>query len=324
MSAQSVPRFSTPTEYLRYLRSAYAIRRQAPATPHEELRRLTRESLDDLGLPHPDPQDPYGMVLQQLADQAEAGFRARDGIEVSESCAIGPLDDPSVNARCFRSDEGHYAIVLHHGLMNLLHKHSKLLTAAVDPSSVIYCNRKDPSQLTSRELASWADELGEIYRLTGETNGAMVKLEHEAMITASTMLVMSEAFVLGHEIGHMAAGHLEDDSRLVADEKVPWLQFLPEGSLHEDEFEADRYGFEAMRDHDEGTPKSMLLGALVSTFSVLTLIGAGAASKSHPSAMDRIHHLVELHFSADTAKLVRQWIDDGDHQASVVALETAH
>ena len=322
MSTQPVPRFSTPAEFLQYVRSAYTIR-QGHATPDHKMLRLNRESLDTLGLPRPDPADPYGMVVRQLADQVTTGFRSRDGIDVSESCAIGPLDHASVNARCFRSDEGHYAIVLHHGLMNLLHKHSKLLTAAVDPSRVVYCNRKDPSRLTRRELVSWTEELGTIYRSTGETKGALVKLNEEATIAATTMLTLSEAFVLGHEIGHAVAGHLEDGSRLVADDEIPWLQFLPESSLHEDEFEADTHGFAAMRDPFESVPKSMVLGALVSTFSTLSLIGAGAASDTHPSAMDRIHHLVERHFNAETAKLVRRWIDEGDQQAATAALMTA-
>jgi hypothetical protein len=58
-------------------------------------------------------------------------MQSRLNAEVAQSYAIGPLSHPSVNARCFRSKEGHYAIVLHHGLMNLLHKHSKLWVAAV-------------------------------------------------------------------------------------------------------------------------------------------------------------------------------------------------
>jgi hypothetical protein len=323
MGTRSAPHFSTPSEYLDYLRRAHA-RRSVHASPDHEMLRLTRLDMETLGVSLPDPTSPYDMVVRHLADRVAAGFSSRCGIDVATSCAIGPLDDSSVNARCFRSAEGHYAIVLHHGLMNILHKHSKLLTAAVNPSSVVYCNRKDPAELTSQELVSWAQELGSIYRTIGETKGAMVKLDRQASVIATTTLTMGEAFVLGHEIGHFVAGHLENDSRFVPDQRFPWLEFFAENPMHQDEFEADRHGFEAMRDHIESISKPMLLGALVSTFATLSLIGAGATSESHPSAMDRIHQLVEDHFSAGTAKLVRRWIDDGDHQAAAEALTTAH
>jgi len=189
---------------------------------------------------------------------------------------------------------------------------------------VTYCNRKPVSELTSVELASWAEELGDIYLASGATKGAMIKLDQRAMVAASTVLTMSETFVLGHEIGHAVAGHLEDGSRLTADDRVPWLKFLAESPLRQDEFEVDRYGFLAMRGCFERASPRMHLGALASTFSTLSLIGAGRASESHPSAMDRIHRLVERHFSRETARLVRRWVDHGDPKAGVEALLTAH
>ena len=323
MGVHSEPEFATPSEFLEHVRSAYAVPR-AHATPDREMLRLTHASLEELGLPPPDPANPYDTVIRDLTDQVAAGFQSRCGVDVSQSCGIGALDHPSVNARCFRSRHAHYAIVLHHGLMTLLHKHSKLLTAAVMPSKVVYCNRKDPRLLTSEELVSWSAELGPIYRAIGETKGAMVKLAPEASVIAGTMLTLGEAFVLGHEIGHMVSGHLDDPSRFVPDETLPWLEFFAENALHEDEFEADAHGFEAMRDYSESTSMSVVLGAVVSTFAVLSLIGAGEPSRTHPSAMDRIHRLVERHFSAETARLVHRWIDQDDREAAIAALTTAH
>ena len=81
-----------------------------------------------MGIERPDPADPYQAVVRGLAEDVTGIFRTHCDIDVSRSCAIGPLEDESVNARCFRSPEGHYAIVLNHGLMNILHKRSKLLT----------------------------------------------------------------------------------------------------------------------------------------------------------------------------------------------------
>lgn len=122
--------FSTPPEYLQYVRAAYA-RPYTRGAPDPEMHRLTRLDIEKYGVPLPDPSDPYRHVVRELADRAAATVMARRGVDITTRCAIGPLDEPSVNARCFRSANGFYAIVLHHGLMLLLHKHSKLLTAAV-------------------------------------------------------------------------------------------------------------------------------------------------------------------------------------------------
>jgi hypothetical protein len=191
-----------------------------------------------LGGPYPDRANPYGWVVENLTSDVVSHMQSRLSAEVAQSCAIGPLSHPSVNARCFRSKEGRYAIVLHHGLMNLLHKHSKLWVAAVNPSAVTYCNRKAPPSLTSQELIKWAGELGVIYRATGETKCALVELNHEGSFAASLTTTISEAFVLGHEMGHVLCGHLESSTRVVADDLIPSLQVLPESASHHDEFEA--------------------------------------------------------------------------------------
>jgi hypothetical protein len=156
--------FSTPSEYLQYVRAAYA-RPYTRGAPDPEMHRLARLDIEKYGVPLPDPSDPYRHVVRELADRAAATVMARRGVDITTRCAIGSLDEPSVNASCFRSANGFYAIVLHHGLMLLLHKHSKLLTAAVRPASVVYCNRLSPSQLTPELVVSWAAELGQIYRV---------------------------------------------------------------------------------------------------------------------------------------------------------------
>jgi len=319
----TLPRFSTPLEYLEYVRVVFAVRESAGA-PDPDLERLLHERSEALGVSLPNTSmSSYESVVEGLAADVVAGCESRYGVNLFESCAFGPLESQTVNARCFRSDEGHHALVLHHGLMNILHKRSKLLTAAVRPSSVLYCNRSDASQLTAQMLAGWADELGDIYRMIGETKGAVVMLDPEATHVAGVVLGLSESFVLGHEAGHVIAGHLEDQSRLVPDDEVPSLRFFPENQAHADEFEADRYGFEAMGDSVGGVSKTVLLGAVVSTFSTLSLIGAGQGGDSHPSVAERIHRIVDEHFNSETSKLVHRWLDDGDHDAAAKALSEA-
>jgi hypothetical protein len=323
-SAMPNPSFATPSEYLDQIRFAYALRRSEVVPSESEMMRLTEKDLGRHGFSLAEvTADPYGHVIREIRDAISGVFDNDYGVSLSEECAIGALEHPSVNARCFRSPEGHYAIVLHFGLMNLLHKHTKLLTAAMDPSAVVYCNRKPVDQLSPTELQAWATELGDLYRETGQVQGATVKLTPEASSSAAQMLWLGEAFVMGHEIGHMIAGHLEDRSSLVADVEVPWLWFLPERPLHEFEFEADEYGYLAMEASLPGAPKAVLLGGLIGTFATMSMIGGVQASPSHPSSLSRIHRLVALHFSSSTAELVRRWVEDDDEEAAMAALETA-
>jgi len=317
--------FASPSEFLEEIRLAFAVKGADVDLTENEMHRLTNEDMMRLGIPPPDPRDPYGLVIENLVERVSAGFQSRYQVDPREGCAFGALEHPSVNARCFRSSNGLYAIVIQDGLMNLLHKRTKLLTAALDPSTVVYCNRKPTEELTSQELREWAHELGEIYRVTGVTKGAMVKLKSDASASATHLLTMCEAFVLGHEIGHMVAGHMQDDSLLVADEVVPWLHFLPENAQHKFEFEADDYGFSAMEVSVSSTPKPLLLAALLSIFTTMSLIGMGyQQSETHPGWWQRVQRAVARHFSLETAELIRRWIDERDEQAGIAALDTAH
>jgi hypothetical protein len=317
----SVPSFSSPSDFLDYIRIAYAVREEFDGPPDSGFSRIVEERAAEEAVSLPETGASYGPVVDDLAASVMVGCKARYGADLSRSCAFGPLELQTVNARCFISEEGHYAIVLHHGLMNILHKRAKLLTAAVLPASVTYCNRLDPSELTAEMLISWAEELGQIYAVHGVTKGAMVLLNPDATLAAGLSLRLSEAFVLGHEAGHAIAGHLEDRTLLVPDEAVPSLSFYPETSDHANEFEADRYGFEAMADGLNGEiPKGLLLSAVVSTFETLAMIGGGEESESHPAMAERVHRIVEAYFDSETAKLVHLWIDDRDPTAGVEAL----
>jgi hypothetical protein len=313
----------TPAEYLAEIRLAYSLRRHELEVQDPEFLRLTESALKELGENLPNLSDPFGPVMEAFVDELATPFKEAFQVDIRTVCAIGSLEHPVVNARCFRSLEGVYAIVLHHGLMDFLHKYTKLLAAAGNPAAVTYCNRKPAEQVTSEELREWWGELGAIYLATGEVGGARVKLAPEETLAATQLLLMSEAFVVGHELGHMIAGHLEDRSVLAADEEVPWLHFLPENTNHDYEFEADEYGFFAVSSYAPNAPKPLLLASLVTTFITMALIGADRNSETHPAAMDRLQALVERNFSQGTAALMSRWIEEGDDEAAILALDTA-
>jgi hypothetical protein len=283
----------TPGEFLGKVRDAFTeIYRDAE--PDEQLRDLTRRDLEKLGVTlAADPDDGYARVVAAISEEISSACAELYDVDLSADCAIGTLTHPKVNARCFRSPEGVYALVIHHGLMGLLHKFTKLVIAAHDPSQVIYCNRKDPQSLTTEELLEWADELGVNYLATGAGRGAMLKLSDRAMAVVSPIVHLAETFVLGHEVGHYLAGHLDDDARFAADAEVPWLEVLAENKRHEDEFEADAYGFEIMRTCSPTMPAEHTHSAIVGAFSMMGLIGGDRSSPSHPASSERYRRLAE-------------------------------
>jgi hypothetical protein len=291
-AVKKTSKLQTPAEYLGEVRSAYAALTYDDQ-PDETLLELTKRDLEKLGTELPRPGDGYDAPVGAIAEEIETACIQLWSVNLSERCSIGPLEHPSVNARCFRSPEGIYALVIHHGLMNILHKSTKLIVAARDPTQVVYCNRKPPEELTSDELLEWADELGMNYLSTGATRGAMLKLSNEAMHAVGVILHLAETFVLGHEAGHFLAGHLEDERRFVADEYVPWLEVFGENERHEDEFEADTYGFEIMHAAATWAPVEFLHSGVVAAFSVMGLIGGDVETATHPASSARYSRIAD-------------------------------
>jgi hypothetical protein len=274
------------------VREGYA-RLDRDAQPDQGLAELTELDLKKRGLELPDSDEAYGVVVARISDEIATACSEVWSRDLRERCAMGPLRHPSVNARCFRSPNGVYALVIHHGLMNLLHKYTKLVIAAHDPSQVVYCNRKHPASLTTTELLEWADELGVNYLDTGATRGAILKLTNRAMAAVSPIVHLAETFVLGHEAGHYLAGHLEVDAHFRTDEEVPWLDVFTENERHDDEFEADEYGFKIMKACSPLAPPETVHTAVVGAFSAMELIGGDVATVSHPASSTRYQRLAD-------------------------------
>ena len=115
------------------MREAYSRLDRDPEPDHELLER-TRVDLEKRGLELPDPDEAYGVVVATISDEIAAACSEIWSVDLSERCAIDPLRHPAVNARCFKSPECAYALVIHRGLMNLLHKSTKLVVVAHGPA----------------------------------------------------------------------------------------------------------------------------------------------------------------------------------------------
>jgi hypothetical protein len=94
--------FSTPSEFLHYIQACYA-RPPTPGPPDEEMHRLTREDMLRQGIRLPDTGGPYDLVLRELSSRVAATVLKQRSARITQFSAIGALDDPSVNAGCYRS-----------------------------------------------------------------------------------------------------------------------------------------------------------------------------------------------------------------------------
>lgn len=72
--------------------------------------------------------------------------------ESLKSCAFGKIYNTKMNAFCAKSQDGldNYCIVINEGLLMLLHKYGKLLSAQNNAKNVTFCNRR-----VYRPLNSW-------------------------------------------------------------------------------------------------------------------------------------------------------------------------
>jgi hypothetical protein len=290
--AAVAPTAQTPSEFLAHVRALYA-RIDRDDEPDQQFKKLTDDDLAKRGVTLADPSDGYAIVVDAIAEDIAAACVEGWSVDLTERCAIGDLRHLAVNARCFKSPSGVYALVIYHGLMNLMHKYTKLVVAAHDPSQVIYCNRKDPGSLTTEELLDWADELGPNYLTYGATRGAMLKLSTRAMAAVSPIVHLAETFILGHEAGHYLGGHMEEDASFSADAYAPSLQVFVENGRHALEFEADIYGFEIMTACSPSAPPETVHAAVLGAFSMMGLIGGDAAAASHPASSQRYQRIAE-------------------------------
>ena len=101
MSPDREKQFTDPSEFLEEIRLAFAVKSANVDLTENEMLRLTEEDMDRLGIPVPDPNDPYGVVIENLVEPISAGFESRYQVDPRKNCAFGALVHPSVNAAVF-------------------------------------------------------------------------------------------------------------------------------------------------------------------------------------------------------------------------------
>ena len=254
----------------------------------------------------------FEVAVDNLRSLALAALPTSDRDRVLKSVAIGVLDIGSVNARIIKGSENIYAVVVHSGLMLLLHKIFKFSLAGLDPSEVTHCNRKPVAELTRQDCLEYMHEVVSNCRTYGAPYGPLMHLSMEATATHGANLHVAELFILGHEIGHFLNGDLEECPRFRTVGDQVTVQEYVENEDHAKEFAADARGFEILRRAE--TIQSFfselaLIPPIVLLFNTFYML-AGGASSSHPDPLERSVRLVERFYGAERAAVLRMSYDD--------------
>jgi hypothetical protein len=254
----------------------------------------------------------FEAAVDNLKTLAIAALPAADRDRVLRSVAIGVLDIGSINARIIKGSEDIYAIVVHGGLMLLLHKIFKFSLAGLDPSAVTHCNRKPATELTRQDCLEYMHEVVNNCRTYGAPYGPLMHLSMEATATHGANLHVAELFILGHEIGHFLNGDLDECPRFKTVSDRITVEEYVEDEDHAKEFAADARGFEILRQAE--TIQSFfnelaLIPPIVLLFNTFYML-AGGASSSHPDPLERSVRLVEHFYGAERAEALRLSYDD--------------
>lgn len=309
---------NAPHIFLEFVRRTYEdrtlARRQSTGIKDPAFAEIVRNELEELGenVRAAFEVNALDAVVSDLSREIVNELTPSDQRRIQQLVAIGGIDHGGVNAACFKSEHGSFAIVVHYGLMVFLHKLTKLTVAAVRPETVTYCNRDNPQRLTTMDYLQYVDDIVNYYRATGEVARPMLKLNAASTSAAGWLLRLMEAFVVSHEIAHFLCGHLDEDSSFMSDPDFPSLEVFKENRNHVAEFEADAKAFELLRSYAQREGRSArpedLAVALIGVLEALRLTGPRGVTASHPSPTERKLFVIDRYFDAESARRLREWL----------------
>lgn len=306
--------FDSPQKFLEYLQHVYA-RKYHTATPDIEFKRRTNEEAKEQGL---DLKvfGPYGYlerIVEELKGELFGSIDTHLASRINQEMALGLLPNGEANAFIARSRNRHYALLFNSGLMIFLHKYLKLIRASLNPADVVYCNRKEATQVTRDDIKTYVFDLIDIYKAAVAPYGPMVKLSRQATAEHSLLLHLSELFTICHELGHYLNGDLEHDS---------WFSVLPglheaekfeENQDHEMEYAADATGYglylKAIKKQGLDPKTYEVIIPVIGLFNLFYAL-AGGASSTHPHPYDRIINIAHRHYGQGFANEVEEALEN--------------
>lgn len=308
--------FDSPAAFVRAVEEALRPPSTPPILADENFVAISRTRAASVSIPENLFTDPFAGHRATLASlwsalvSAAPKYTAHD---LGARVGLGLLEYNTAEAFITKSGDSHFAIMISSGMMTLLHKCSKFTVAAIDPASVIFCNRVDPRSLTRQDLIDYKLELIAEQREHDAPRGAMIQLKDASTIFAAKQLCLAELFIVAHELGHYYNGDLEEDSRFSAIGHHGGTGRFRENEEHVLEHRADVTGFRlaaaALPAFLAGATKSDLLFATIVLFNDLYLL-AGGPTSSHPDPLDRSVYLMREVEGARSAKLLEDSYTD--------------
>ena len=230
---------------------------------------------------------------------------------IQNHIAFGTIITNDFNAACLKSDDKKVAILINSGLVRLLNSTIKYMLAGISPDKVLHWKGDGPKPETREEWIEIMHQYIENYT-KNKFSGPFITLDHPLSLIQGGTCVISELFVLCHELGHFFNGDLDNDENLVQFLYFNDVAILEEGKSHQMEYNADIKGFELLLQIISITnviPLSAVLSYISYFFDILHLISEHASS-SHPAPRDRLINLAKHYYGEEVAlKLLRSHQD---------------
>lgn len=192
--------------FLDWLRQMHRFDFASPGTPIT-ISAQRQEVLETLQLDGDRPSDPLDRELARIGNSMKAMAPSLERFDVQ----FGTVSDKRIDARTFRRKDGSVAIVLNQSIPLLMSRLTKLRIATETPTAITHCNRGDPNELTSGDYRSMAREVMSAYATSFEVRGPYLELADGYDSVRSLALMGAEAFLIAHELGHLAITALSDN-----------------------------------------------------------------------------------------------------------------
>lgn len=281
-----------------------------PETSSELLARLKHEWADLI----PRGRSPDKKLMEYVSGEVRADdisdFIIRDRIFptlsperklAAEEIAVGILDTPTLNAVCVINDSNRHAILINRGLLHFLNMFTRYTMAALDPTTVEYCESIKPSKATPDIYFALRGLLVANYVKHHAPVSAFIALAGIGAETQAQVFVKMVAFIIGHEFAHYFHGDLTERKNFSPLQGVSRAYAFTGNRSWDQEFAADLEAYRILlalnasfypTQFSEANALCTLLG-LFDAFAHISDL----ESATHPSPKQRINNIANHFYS---------------------------
>ncbi|WP_239616320.1 hypothetical protein [Cohnella mopanensis] len=233
-------------------------------------------------------------ILDHLWEDILSILNQEDASRLMNEVAIGLVNSPLNRARV----EQGKAIIINYGLLTFLNQSTKYKIAAHEPQHVTFCDRVDPSRLTTEIVNLFYAELVMNYREKNVPVGPLILLDNESELLRGDYLYVKELFIVSHELAHILLNHTERS--------------------HFAEFQADHLAYQIVREvlakTREGLNGKFLLVTLTDLFIDMQHLSGTQISETHPPAVSRLLHITREFYGDELAEAMKKYLMNIDSE----------